>query len=280
MKLEGLCSPTEAWFFYYGWSRVYELAQPYFTSNEMREAGLELAEVKGPLRVLDVGAGTGTLSVQVAARCSGSQRLTLLDQSAQMLDQARAKPALAAAERFVIANATAGLPFDDDSFDRVVSSGVFYYFPNPVEALREQMRVVRPGGRVLVMGSLQPKPWLVRVLAETFNRFPTEKQYEQWFSEAGLSDVTWRHISNPWNAQQYAIAIVGTKAQGTPQPERLQQEASASLSLATSTLGRLTYLPLALIRFALALAAFSLLGPLQIATAMSGMRRLRRSKQA
>ena len=93
MPLEGLCSPDEAWLFYYGWSRVYDLMQPYFTSPEMREAGLDLADVSGPsLDVLDMGAGTGTLSQQVVAR--GVKKLTLLDQSAQMLDQAKAKPPL------------------------------------------------------------------------------------------------------------------------------------------------------------------------------------------
>ena len=207
MKLEGLCSPTEAWLFYFGWSRVYDVMQKFFTSNEMREAGLELAGVKGPLEVLDVGAGTGSLSKQVRARCSGG-KLTLLDQSAQMLDQARAKPELAGC-RFEIADATRGLPFEDDSFDCVVSSGSFYYFPEPVEALREQMvrarmpatvlckcavphlhdttyvfsqRVVRPGGRVLVMGSLQPKPKFVRFFAETLCEYATRSNGRAHFA--------------------------------------------------------------------------------------------------
>ena len=35
-------SPTEAWLFYWGWSRVYDVMQPFFTSPEMREAGLDL----------------------------------------------------------------------------------------------------------------------------------------------------------------------------------------------------------------------------------------------
>jgi len=141
----------------------------------MREAGLNLADVRGDhLDVLDIGAGTGTLSCQVAAR--GVKRLTLLDQSAQMLDQARAKPALANCS-FVLADASQPLPLPDAQFDRVVSSGFFYYLPNPVEGLREQMRLLRVGGKVLVMGSLAPKPWLIRFLAQTFNRFPTEDQY-------------------------------------------------------------------------------------------------------
>mmetsp|Transcript_63350 Transcript_63350/g.125242 ORF Transcript_63350/g.125242 Transcript_63350/m.125242 type:complete len:282 (-) Transcript_63350:270-1115(-) len=270
LKLEGLCSQNEAWLFYWGWSRIYDRMQPYFTSPEMREAGLDLAEVSGPLDVLDVGAGTGTLSLQVVERCGGAERLTLLDQSAQMLDQAKGKPALGRCKKFIISDAQT-LPFDDDSFDRVVSSGVFYYFPQPVEALREQMRVVRPGGRVLVMGSLQPKPLVVRFLAQTFNRFPTEEQYRTWFKEAGLADVQVRFVANPWNDKQYAIAICGTKAVGTPQPARNRPAADTSLH----RLRRLSYWPVALGRFALAMGAFALVGPLQIATAAMGMRRLR-----
>ena len=269
MPLEGLCSPTEAWLFYYGWSRVYDVMQPYFTSPEMREAGLELAGVKGAaLDVLDMGAGTGTLSLQVAAR--GVKRLTLLDQSAQMLDQARAKPPLADCN-FVLADATQPLPFDGESFDRVVSSGFFYYLPNPVEALREQMRVLKPGGRILVMGSLAPKPFLVRLLAQTFNRFPTEQEYEGWFREAGLADVQWKHISNPWNANQYAIAIVGTRSPNTPLPPRPPQPSNTPVS----RLRRLAYWPVAAARFGIALVAFAVVGPLQIAKAAMGMRRLR-----
>jgi len=271
LKLEGLCSPTEAWLFYYGWSRVYDRMQPFFTSNEMREAGLELAQLDGPMKILDVGAGTGTLSLQVAKRI-GAEQLTLLDQSAQMLDQAKAKPELADCQ-FVLSDAQT-LPFDDDSFDRVVSSGSFYYFPEPVAALREQMRVVRPGGRVLVMGSLQPKPLLIRFFAQTFNRFPTEEQYRSWFAASGLTDVQTRFVSNPWNAEQYAIAICGVKAPGTPQPPRNMPAPDTP----QSRLRRLAMLPLALARFGLALGAFFVIGPLQVATAAIGMRRLRASQ--
>ena len=83
--LEALCSQTEAYWFYWGWSRVYERMQKYFTSPEMREQGLDLAGISDPaLQVLDVGAGTGTLSMQVLRRVP-ARNLTLLDQSPQML---------------------------------------------------------------------------------------------------------------------------------------------------------------------------------------------------
>ena len=275
MSLEGLCSEREARWFYVGWSRVYDAMQPFFTSDEMREAGLDLLPggINGTQQILDVGAGTGTLSLQVLKRAPGA-RLTLLDQSAPMLDRAKLKPALEGAT-FVLADAQA-LPLDDDSFDAVVSSGSLYYYPRPVAALREQLRVVRPGGSVLAMGSLQPKPRLIRLLATTFNRFPTEEQYKQWFADAGFSDVRVRHISNPWNAQQYALAICGTKGPGTAQPAReLPPPPTAG-----RTLRSLLWLPVAIGRFGLSMAAFALLGPLQIINATIGMRKLRQASAA
>ena len=148
--LEALCSQTEAYWFYWGWSRVYERMQKYFTSPEMREQGLDLAGISDPaLQVLDVGAGTGTLSMQVLRRVP-ARNLTLLDQSPQMLQQAKAKPQLAESS-FALADAHQ-LPFDDERFDRVVSSGVIYYFPDPVGALREQLRLCKLLAPVLAQG--------------------------------------------------------------------------------------------------------------------------------
>jgi len=272
--LEALCSQTEAYWFYWGWSRVYERMQKYFTSPEMREQGLDLAGITDPaLQVLDVGAGTGTLSMQVLRRVP-ARNLTLLDQSPQMLQQAKAKPQLAESS-FALADAHQ-LPFDDERFDRVVSSGVIYYFPDPVGALREQLRVTKRGGVVLAMGSLRPKPAFVRFFATLFNRFPTEEQYVSWFREAGFSDVRTKYISNPWNSQQYALAICGTKGDAAPQPPRAVQPAP---SLGRRLRG-LIYLPFALVRFGVGMAAFAVVGPLQVLVASRGMRQLEATKAA
>ena len=89
--MEGLCSQTEARWFYAFYSKVYERLQPYFTSSEMREAGLDLAAVAAGMDVLDVGAGTGTLSMQVVGRGVSPDRLTLIDQAALFSDFATLK---------------------------------------------------------------------------------------------------------------------------------------------------------------------------------------------
>ena len=110
----------------------------------------------------------------------------------------------------------------------------------------------------------------MRFFANIFNRFPTEKQYVSWFVEAGFSDVHYKYISNPWNHQQYALAVSGTKAEGAPQPPRAAPVAPSF----SRRLRGFFYLPLALTRFALGLGAFAIIGPLQILNASRGMRRL------
>ena len=126
--------------------------------------------------------------------------------------------------------------------------------------------------KVLVLGSLAPKPFFVRVLAQTFNRFPTEEQYLSWFRAAGATDVQYKHVSNPWNTQQYAIAIIGTRSAASALPVPRKEPPAPSTF---RTLRRLAYWPIVLARFGLAVAAFCVVGPLQVANAAAGMRRLR-----
>lgn len=93
-------------------------------------------------RLLDVGGGTG----RIAARLAGEIGLVVVtDASRPMLTEARAKPGLAAtrghAER---------LPFGDDSFDRVLVVDAFHHFRDQGAAAAELLRVVAPGGRLVV----------------------------------------------------------------------------------------------------------------------------------
>ena len=119
------------------------------------------------------------------------------------------------------------------------------------------------------------------MLAETFNRFPSEEQYKSWFEEAGFVDIETAHISNPWNAEQYALAICGTRPQGIHIPKAGEQDAAGmpaggDVGLFTRQLRGLLALPGNLVRYALAMGAFSLLAPLQVLNATMGMRRMRR----
>jgi ubiquinone/menaquinone biosynthesis C-methylase UbiE len=102
------------------------------------------------LRLLDVGCGPGTITVDLAARLSPGE-VVGIDTSAAVLEVARTAAQESGAQNvvFQVGDATA-LPFDDDSFDVVHAHQVLQHLTDPVAALREMRRVARPGGVVAV----------------------------------------------------------------------------------------------------------------------------------
>jgi len=105
-----------------------------------------------PEHVLDVGAGTGTLT-RAAARRWPNARITALDASAGMLRTAEAladedlRPEDRARIEFVVAGADR-MPLPDATADLVVSSFVLQLVPDRFRTLREIRRVLRAGGRL------------------------------------------------------------------------------------------------------------------------------------
>ena len=105
----------------------------------------------GATRIVDLGTGTGTLSRAMLRRWP-SVRVTGIDLSDEMIRatgrHAEAELAPAQLDRLELRQAAADrLPFDDRSFDAVVSSFVLQLVPNRQAVYREVGRILRPGGR-------------------------------------------------------------------------------------------------------------------------------------
>ncbi len=115
---------------------------PGRTWESMALAFLELADLGD---VLDAGCGDGTVAAMVAPR---SASLTCLDRSERMAEAARER--LGRKARVLVGDVEA-LPLDDDTFDTVLSMHVLASVRDPEAALRETARVLRVGGRVLVV---------------------------------------------------------------------------------------------------------------------------------
>ncbi len=92
-------------------------------------------------RLLDVGGGTG----RVSGTLTGVKTIIVIDPSTAMLSAARAKNGL------YLANAHAErIPFLDASFDRVLVVDAFHHFRNQEQAADELLRVLAPGGRLVI----------------------------------------------------------------------------------------------------------------------------------
>lgn len=97
-------------------------------------------------RILDIACGTGVLAREALARCGPSGSVTGLDPGEGMLAVARQ---LAPAVTWQQGMAES-LPFESDSFDAVVSQFGMMFFQDRDAAIREMLRVLRPGGRLAI----------------------------------------------------------------------------------------------------------------------------------
>jgi SAM-dependent methyltransferase len=106
------------------------------------------SELRPGLDVLDIGCGPGTITVDVAGRVRPG-RVVGVDVSADVLEQARANAERAGAANLEFAvGDVLRLGADDDTYDVVHAHQVLLHLRDPVGALREMLRVVRPGGVV------------------------------------------------------------------------------------------------------------------------------------
>jgi ubiquinone/menaquinone biosynthesis C-methylase UbiE len=100
--------------------------------------------------VLDLGCGTGALLPLLRAWDVRVRRCVGVDPSSEMLRAAAAKTGEGVAATFAAASADA-LPFRDAAFDTVVSASSLHFWTRPETGLREVRRVLRPGGRLLLL---------------------------------------------------------------------------------------------------------------------------------
>ena len=144
--------------------------------------------------ILDVGSGAGQILRHLLRRTQSSAQLVAFDLSHQMLVRARKKlkshrPAYVAGDRM-------RLPFADESFDCVTCGWVIEHLPDPRPGLKEIGRVLKPGGRALilatedtVLGAVVSRTWKCR----TYNRTELELACDEcgvpwkeqlWFTKA------------------------------------------------------------------------------------------------
>lgn len=155
---------------YARWAPIYD---PIFGVITNRAIAATMAEVNAlpAERVLEVGVGTG-LSLPLYRE----RRVTGIDISPDMLERARErvrKQGLRFVEGLAVMDA-ANLTYADGAFDTAVAMFVMTVVPDPARVMTEMMRVVRPGGHVVIVNHFSA-PGGPRAAAERFlSRFATK----------------------------------------------------------------------------------------------------------
>lgn len=131
---------------------------------------LEIAALQPGERVLDLACGTGVVARHAALVVGVSGQVTGLDINAGMLAAARAMPPESgAAIKWVEGSATV-MGLTNASFDAILCQQGLQFFPDRDAALREMLRVLVPGGRVVLSVWKSPSPYNVAV-GEALDRF-------------------------------------------------------------------------------------------------------------
>jgi demethylmenaquinone methyltransferase/2-methoxy-6-polyprenyl-1,4-benzoquinol methylase len=140
--------------------------------HQWRRRAADMAALSPGERALDVATGTGDLALELAGRVSPGGEVVATDFSERMLELARVKASAhsPAGARLVIQPANAlELPFGDGEFDAATVGFGARNFSDLERGLREMARVVRPGGRVVVLEITTPQ------------RPPLSLFFELWF---------------------------------------------------------------------------------------------------
>lgn len=159
--------------------RRYTLWAPFYdrlvaSFDHMRRRSLTCAAIAPGERVLIVGAGTGLDLLYLPPAC----HVTAIDLTPSMLERLRARARRLGLE--VDAHVMDGhaLAFPDASFDVVVLHLILAVIPDPAQCLKEAERVLRPGGRAMVMdkflGDNRPTPFFLRLLNPLARFFGTD----------------------------------------------------------------------------------------------------------
>jgi len=198
-----------------GIARVYDLMNSLMTAglhHRWRERAADLAALRPGGRALDVACGTGDLAIELARRVGPSGTVVGSDFSEAMLERARAK---SSGVRWEWANALE-LPYADGEFDAATVGFGARNFSDLDRGLAEMARVVRPGGRVVVLEITTPQRpplstffsiWFDRVVPElgrlagnpdayaylpsSVKRFPAPDALAARMVAAGLADLRW-----------------------------------------------------------------------------------------
>lgn len=160
-----------------------------------------LLRIRAGSHVLDVGCGTGADVRAIALRVGPGGKVVGLDSSEQLIAKAQPPTGPDAAPVEFLHGEAGALPFADNTFDAARAERVIEHVPDPAAAVAEMLRVVKPGGQVLITDpdhglwapNLEDRELTRRIMNWWGDHVPNPwvaRQLRDLFVQAGATDVT------------------------------------------------------------------------------------------
>jgi ubiquinone/menaquinone biosynthesis C-methylase UbiE len=192
-------------------------------SRPLASKMISLARLAPSERILDIGTGTGIVALQGAQMVGAGGKVLGIDLSDGMLAAAEAKVSQAGFSNqveFRKMDAEA-LDLADQSFDVVLSLFALFHFPNPLVALKEMLRVLRPGGRLIIAVGSGPRLLSVNGLAQSFRRlYDLSRQFQgkQLIAPGFLNSLVEKYFPEPEPSEETHLAREGVHKAGSVLP--------------------------------------------------------------
>ncbi len=186
-----------------------------------RKAVREIVDTDRPLEILDVACGTGDFTIEIAQKAGPGSRVTGIDLSEGMMKIGREKIAAAGVMAEMVQGDCEALPYDDAAFDRISVGFGVRNFEHLDTGLREMHRVLKKGGRLVVLELSVPANAFVRwcyklyflkvlpavggwisgdrgayeYLPASVLKFPAPERFMEMMREAGFTTVEHRSLT-------------------------------------------------------------------------------------
>lgn len=177
-----------------GWIGRFFAWQMNLSHSALTDWGLSHVVIGKAFTILDVGCGGGR-TVQKLAAAAGEGRVFGVDYSGTCVAASRRTNAagIAAGRVEIHEGSVARLPFPDATFDLVTAIETYYYWPDIASNIREILRVLKPGGRLVIVAEVSRsgrfgflQQWIMKPLG---GKVLGADEHRDLLSKAGFSEI-------------------------------------------------------------------------------------------
>jgi len=185
------------------WAKTYDDGRISRWFQHTQELVISFMSLRKDSYVLDVGCGTGYAVLRLASLIPYGKACGI-DISSAMIEQARAKTPHKFVHQIEFTEATAeNIPHLKDTFDNVICTNSFHHYKDSVRALREIMRVLKPGGQFVIMENAPDLSWytwlwdrILRIGEKGHVRYYSSHELSQMLRVAGFEHVKKCYLKN------------------------------------------------------------------------------------
>jgi ubiquinone/menaquinone biosynthesis C-methylase UbiE len=189
--------------FFDDWARSYDGFRLTKWFRYTQKLAIQLLTLKPNSKVLDVGCGSGFAVLQLGSILSEGTACGI-DISPGMVEKAKRNIPESLHEKVEFFEASSdNIPYPTDEFDHVLCTNSFHHYPNPNKALYEMRRVLKPGGKLLILEnapdrSCYTKAWdiILRVFEKGHIRYYSTKELEALLYQSGFIKIQLDYLQN------------------------------------------------------------------------------------